>query len=176
MPAKIAAYSASERCSNWLIRSGSACLRSPINAIDAATPLTAQRRPSLIVWVGVLLGRLADGFEKPRIFDLWLLGVLTDGFNPELPVVTKVEQECHFGAGGREGLDDPGPLHAAGLALSQVREQFVLHGRAEDVSARLAVKAKGVVEIKAEDLNDRGSQVVEIFGPQDLEFPVNLGI
>jgi len=133
-----------------------------------------RRHLSFTVRVGILLGRLSDGFEKPWIFGPWFLGVLTEGFNSELPVVTIVEQECHFGADGWKSLDYSGSLHAAGLALSYVREQFVLHGRAEDVPAHLAVKAKSVVEIEAEDLNDRGGQVVKVLGTQDLEFPVNL--
>src|SRR5882762_9111913 len=103
---------------------------------------TLKREPSLIVRVGILLGCLSDGFEKPWIFAPWLLAVLTDGFNPELPVVTIIEQECHFGADRRKGFDDSGSLHTASLTLSHVSEQLVLDRGAEDIPGQFAVKAK----------------------------------
>ena len=146
--------------------------RGSLNTVDLSRAL--HREPSLIVWVGVLFGRLSDGFEKPWIFAPWLLAVLTDGFNPELPVVTIVEKERHFGADRRKGFDDPGSLHTASLTLSHVSEQLVLDGRAEDISGRFAVKAKSVVKIKAEDPDDLAGEVVEILSTQDLEISVNL--
>ena len=135
--------------------------RGSLNTVVLSRAL--HREPSLIVWVGVLLGRLSNGFEKSWIFAPWLLTVLADGFNPELPVVTIVEKECHFGADRREGLDDLGSLHTASLTLSHVSEQLVLDGRAEDIPSQFAVKAKSVVKIKAEDPNYLAGQVVEIF-------------
>src|SRR5450432_765404 len=132
------------------------------------------QQPSLIVRVGILLGRVSKGFEKPWIFGPWLLAVLTDGFNPELPVVTIIEKECHFGADRRKGFDDSGSLHTARLTLSHVREQLVLDGRAQDISSQFAVKAKGVVKIKAEEPNDRAGEIVEILRTQYLEISIHL--
>jgi hypothetical protein len=82
-------------------------------------------------------------FEKPWKFAPWLLAVLTDGFNPQLPVVTVVEKECHFCADRGKGLDDFGS-HTVSLTLSHVSEQLVLDGRAEDISDQFAVKAKSI--------------------------------
>jgi hypothetical protein len=144
--------------------------RSPAPTLAAIVP----QQPSLIVRVGILLGCLSDGFEKSWIFAPWLLAVLTDGFNPELPVVTIIEKECHFGADRRKGFDDSGSLHTASLTLSHVSEQLVLDGRAEDISSQFAVKAKGVVKIEAEDPNYRAGEIVEILRTQYLEISVNL--
>jgi len=105
--------------------------------------------------------------------DICPLAVLTDGFNPELPVVTTVEKECHFGADRRKGLDDSGSLHTVSLTLSHVSEQLVLDGRAEDVSGQFAVKAKSMVKIEAEDPNYLAGQVVEILRTQYLEISVS---
>src|ERR1700733_3205738 len=131
--------------------------RGSLNTVDLSRAL--HREPSLIVWVGVLFGRLSDGFEKSWIFAPWLLAVLTDGFNPELPVITIVEEECHFGADRGEGLDDSGSLHAASLALSHISEQLVLERRAEHIPGQFAVKAESVVKIEAEDPNYLAGQV-----------------
>jgi len=127
-----------------------------------------------MVRIGILLGRLSDGFEESWIFASWLLAVPTDGFNPELPVVTIVEKERHFGADRREGFDDSGSLYTASLTLSHVSEQFVLDGRAEDIPGQFAVKAKCVVKIEAEDPNYLAGQVIEILCTQYLELSVNL--
>ena len=109
-----------------------------------------------------MLGRLSDGFEKSWIFAPSLHAVLTDGFNPELPIVTVVEKECHFGADRRKGFNDSSSLHTASLTLSHVSEQLVLDGRAEDISGQFTVKAKSVVKIEAEDPNYLAGEIVEI--------------
>jgi hypothetical protein len=91
-------------------------------AFYSARRAACTESPSLAVRVGVLLGRLSDRLEQPRISDPRLLVILADDFDPELPVVSIVEKECHFGADRWEGIDDPGPLHTASPALSHVSE------------------------------------------------------
>jgi hypothetical protein len=134
---------------------------------------SSDREPSLIVRVGVLLGRLSDGFKKSWIFVPWLPAVLTDGFNLELPIITIVEKKVILAPTVGKASTIRVRLTLS-LALSHISEQFVLNRRPEDIPGQFAVKTKSMVKIEAEHPNYRAGQIVKILCTQCLELSVNL--
>src|SRR3954451_9468632 len=124
-----------------------------------------------IVFVNIrILGRcLADYGEHFRVAGLRYLLAKADDLDPELPMVTVVEQEQHSAADLRECLSHRRALHASRLAVTahlwdgdvvQIGEEFVAHRRVVDVPCQLAEESKGVVEIEPEGAYDGGGKVV----------------
>jgi hypothetical protein len=134
--------------------------------------------PSLLV---IVLGRVlwrgfADGFEQLRVARLRSLLPQPDHLDLEAPVVAVIEEELHLGAHGGERLRHFGLLDAAGLATAlQVGEEFVAHGRVEDMVVQLVEEAEGVIQVEVEGPDDGGSQVVERLLARDLDLAVDPG-
>src|SRR5690349_12591038 len=73
---------------------------------------------SLVVWIGILFGRLASGNEQAWEFDLRLLGFLFDALDEENPFIAVVEEEPHLGPDRREDFGDTRSLNATRLAVA----------------------------------------------------------
>ena len=146
--------------------------RSPSSAFASFKhfPLRLMRA-SVVLWIRVLGGRLSGRDQQPGKLDLRLLRLPFDEFDQKFPSVAVVEEESHLGPDRWEGLDDTRPLDASclTLALSHIDEQFISHGRREDVSLQLAVEAERVIKVEIEGPDDRLREFVQAARILDLE-------
>src|SRR4051812_11608173 len=158
------------------LRIESPYISGPFSAADQRHAIAGKRggvspAGSFVVFINIrILGRRFANYGKHfRVAGLRHLLAEADDLDPELPMVTVVEQEQHFAADLRERLSHRRALHASRLAVGahlrdgnvvQIGEEFVPHRRVVDVPAELAEETEGVVEIEPEGAHDGGGEVV----------------